>query len=113
MILFALAPPLPAIVPEHTIEEGEVRLQGVGPDNPIIYYNNYLWAQVSLDKANLRGNIASRDMWDWEKGYQYPMQKCVEDAEKALNLARDSGLKNILDPTLGSDRVLTQPGLFP
>ncbi len=107
-----------AVVPEHTVKNGAVHLRGVGPDNPIIYDNdwwfdvfdnNYLWAQASLGNADLRGNIVSRDMWDWDKGYLYPMQKCVEDAEKALKLARDSGLKNIPDATLGSDRVLTRP----
>jgi len=107
-----------AVVPEHTVKNGAVHLTGVGPDNPIIYDNdwwfdvfdnNYLWAQASLGNADLRGNIVSRDMWDWEKGYLYPMQKCVDDAEKALKLARDSGLKNIPDATLGSDRVLTRP----
>lgn len=109
---------LNAEVPAHTITNGGVSLKGVGPDNPIIYDNdwwfdvfdnNYLWAQASLGKADLRGNIVSRDMWDWDKGYLYPMQKCVDDAEKALKLARGSGLKNIPEATPGSDRVLTRP----
>ncbi len=85
-----------AIVPEHTPESGVVRLNGVGPDNPIIYDNdwsfdvldnNYLWSQVSFGKANLRGNIVSRDMWDGQKGYLYKMENSVDDAEKALKLA--------------------------
>jgi hypothetical protein len=107
-----------AVVPKHTVKDGMVRLEGVGPDNPILYDNdwwfdvfdnNYLWAQASLGNADLRGNIVSRDMWEWDKGYLYPMQKCVEDAEKALRLARESGLKNIPDLTPGSDRVLMRP----
>jgi hypothetical protein len=90
-----------------------------GPDNPIIYDNdwwfdlfdnNYLWAQASLGEVNLRGNIVSRDMWEWQKGYLYPMEKCVKDAQKALKLARDAGLKNIPELTLGSERVLERPG---
>jgi len=120
IILFALSLCLsaPAVVPEHTVTDGAVRLQGVGPDNALIYDNdwwfdvfdnNYLWAQASLGKARLRGTIVSRDMWDWEKGYLYPMQKCVEDAEKALKLARDSGLRNLPPLTLGSARVLARP----
>ena len=113
-----LATSLFAIVPEHTVENGEVRLKGVGPHNPVIYDNdwwfdvfdnNYLWARASLGGVNLRGNIVSRDMWDWQKGYQYTMEESVKDAEKALKLARESGLKNIPDPTLGSDRVLVRP----
>ncbi len=107
-----------AIVPDYLVENGVVRLKGVGQDNPILYDNdwwfdvfdnNYLWAQASLGHARLRGNIVSRDMWDWEKGYLYKMADSVKDAEKALKLARDSGLKNIPDLTLGSDRVLQRP----
>ena len=118
LLALAAVGPVPAVVPEHRIEEGAVRLAGVGPDNPVIYDNdwwfdvfdnNYLWAQASLGAANLRGNIVSRDMWDWEKGYLYPMQKCLEDGAKALRLARESGLKNIPDLTPGSDRVLIRP----
>jgi hypothetical protein len=107
-----------AVVPGHTVKDGAVHLTGVGPDNPIIYDNdwwfdvfdnNYLWAQASLGKANLRGNIVSRDMWDWEKGYHYTFEQSWQDAEKALKLARDSGLKNIPDLTRGADRVLVRP----
>ncbi len=107
-----------AIVPEFSISNDAVHLQGVGPGNPILYDNdwwfdvfdnNYLWAQASLGRVNLRGNIVSRDMWDWQKGYQYKMKQSVDDAEKALKLARNSGLKNIPDVTLGSDRVLLRP----
>jgi len=68
-----------------------------------------LWAQASLGNADLRGNIVTRDMWDWEKGYPYSMEKCVEDAEKALRLARESGLKNIPALTPGSGQVLARP----
>jgi hypothetical protein len=101
-----------------TVTEQGVILKGVGPENPILYDNdwwfdvfdnNYLWAQASLGNANLRGNIVSRDMWEWDKGYLYPMQRCVEDAQKALRLARESGLRNIPALTLGSDRVLERP----
>ena len=106
------------IVPEYAVEEGGVHLKGVGPDNPIIYDNdwwfdvfdnNYLWAQASLGNADLRGNIVTLDMWDWQKGYHYKMTQCVEDAEKALKLARESGLKRIPGLTLGSEKVLERP----
>ena len=119
-VLFAIAigPSLDAVVPEYTVGKDGVHLNGVKPDNPIIYDNdwwfdvfdnNYLWAQASLGEANLRGNIVSRDMWDWQKGYHYKMEDCLKDARKALKLARDSGLKNIPDLTCGSDRVLIRP----
>ncbi len=106
------------IVPQHKITDQGVMLKNVGPRNPIIYDNdwwfdvfdnNYLWSQASLGKADLRGNIVTLDMWDWQKGYQYKMQQCVDDAKKALKFARDSGLRNIPDLTLGSDRVLQRP----
>ncbi len=109
---------LQAVVPEHLVSGGGVHLQGVGPANPIVYDNdwwfdvfdnNYLWAQASLGRANLRGNIVSRDMWDWQKGYHYSLEQSWQDAEKALSLARDSGLKNLPDLTRGSDRVLVRP----
>ena len=89
-------------VPEYTVVDGEVRLVGVSKDNPIIYDNdwwfdvfdnNYLWARASLGSARLRGNIVTRDMWDWDKGYHYSMDSCVDDARKALTFARESGLR--------------------
>lgn len=109
---------LSAAVPEHSVTDGAVHLPGVGPDNPILYDNdwwfdvfdnNYLWASTSLGNANLRGNIVTRDMWDWDKGYHYSFEQSWKDAEKALKLARDSGLRNIPDLTRGSDRVLARP----
>lgn len=107
-----------AEVPQYVVEEGAVRLLGVGPENPIIYDNdwwfdvfdnNYLWSLASLGKTDLRGNIVSRDMWEWDQGYLYSLRQSVEDAEKALKLARDSGLRNIPELTIGSERVLARP----
>lgn len=118
VVLCSLAADAFGIVPEYKVDHGVVKLSGVGPMNPIVYDNdwwfdvfdnNYLWARASASHANLRGNIVSRDMWDWQKGYQYPMEQCVKDAEKALDLARRSGLKHIPDVTPGSDRVLMRP----
>ncbi|MBI1176262.1 hypothetical protein GC207_02355 [bacterium] len=107
-----------AVEPAYSIVNGAVHLKGVGPGNPMIYDNdwwfdvfdnNYLWAQASLGHVNLRGNIVSRDMWDWQKGYTYSMEDCVKDAEKALKDARAAGLKHIPDYTRGSDRALRRP----
>lgn len=107
-----------AEAPEFRVDGGAVSLAGVGPENPLLYDNdwwfdvfdnNYLWAQASLGDANLRGNIVSRDMWEWRSGYLYPMQKCVKDAEKPLRLARASGLRHIPVLTLGSERALERP----
>ena len=107
-----------AEVPEFSVEDGAVKLKGVGPDNPIIYDNdwwfdvfdnNYLWAHASLGNAKLKGNIVSRDMWEWRNGYQYKFEQCVKDADKALRLARAAGLKNIPDLTHGAQQVLQRP----
>ena len=109
-LCLVFAAQLHAIVPEHKVEDGAVRLAGVGPDNPILYDNdwwfdvfdnNYLWAQASLGQSNLRGNIVSRDMWDWQKGYHYSLNQSWQDAEKALKLARDSNLKRFIKMDLG------------
>lgn len=44
-----------AIPPDYSVENGEVKLRGVAPDNPMLYDNdwwfdgfdnNYLWAQT-------------------------------------------------------------------
>ncbi len=118
LVVLCLASRVPAVVPEHTVADGAVRLAGVGPDNSIVYDNdwwfdvfdnNYLWAQASLGKVNLRGNIVSRDMWDWQKGYHYTFEQSWKDAVKAIKLARDSGLKHIPNLTRGADRVLLRP----
>lgn len=104
--------------PEYEVTKNGVHLEGVGTDNPIIYDNdwwfdvfdnNYLWAQASLGNADLRASIVTRDMWNWKDGYQYEMQQCVDDAEKALKVARESGLRNIPDATIGSARALEAP----
>ncbi len=120
LFLLCVCAPLAAhaAAPAHEVVQGSVRLQGIDATNPIIYDNdwwfdvfdnNYLWAQASLGHANLRGNIVTRDMWDWQKGYQYKFDQCWKDAQKAIDLAKRAGLKNIPDLTRGSDRVLTRP----
>lgn len=107
-----------AVAPEHQVEDRAVQLKGVGPGNPIVYDNdwwfdvfdnNYLWAQASLGQADLRGTIVSRDMWDWAQSYHYSFEQSWKDAEKALALARESGLKNLPELTRGADRVLVRP----
>jgi hypothetical protein len=118
IVLSALITSSSAEVPKFSVADNAVHMVGVGPDNPIIYDNdwwfdvfdnNYLWSQASLGHVDLRGNIVSRDMWDWRKGYQYSHQQSLDDGAKAIKMARDSGLKNIPDLTTGSDRVLVRP----
>ena len=106
-----------AIPPEYSVENGAVAIPGVGPRSPVIYDNDwwsdvfdddYLWAQASLGRLTLRGTIVTRDMWDHPK-YLYSMKRCVDDAKEALEFARNSGLRNIPDLTVGADRVLERP----
>ncbi len=113
-----LSPSAHGVTPTYRLSDGAVVIEGVDGSNPIVYDNdwwfdvfdnNYLWAQASLGNANLVGNVVTRDMWDWDKGYLYPMKRCMDDAEKALRVARDSGLRNIPDIIRGSDRVLSAP----
>jgi len=117
VFLMILAVSALAVVPEYTVDAGGVHIQGVDARNPLIYDNdwwddvfdnNYLWAQVHLGNVDLRGNIVSRDMWD-HPNYLYPMQKCIDNAEKALKEARESGLRIEPGITVGSDRVLDRP----
>lgn len=103
---------------EYTLDNRGLRIAGVGPDNPIIYDNDwwfdtpdkdYLWAKANLGEADLRGNIVTRDLWDYNKGYLYTLEKGMEDAEKSLGIARRAGLRDIPDATPGADRVLERP----
>ncbi|MHB1308559.1 MAG: hypothetical protein ACYC23_15880 [Limisphaerales bacterium] len=103
---------------DHTIGPEGLRIRGVGPDNPIIYDNdwwwdtpdkNYLYTLASLGKARLVGQIASRDLWDAAKGYHYSIEDSLKEARKWTEMARQSGLKNLPNPAQGADRVFVRP----
>ncbi len=71
---------------------------------------------VYADLIDTEGLIASpfhasrkRNILEVLDAYQYKMRQCLDDASKALKLARDSGLKRIPDFTIGFDRVLQRP----
>ncbi|MBN1816408.1 MAG: hypothetical protein JW828_03550 [Sedimentisphaerales bacterium] len=103
---------------QYSLDKQGLRLEGVGPDNPMIYDNdwwfdtpdkNYLWAMASLGKADLRANIVSRDMWNWQNGYLYKLEQGMEDARKSIEIARRSGVRNIPDAIAGCDRAFERP----
>jgi len=115
---FLLATRLHAIIPGYTVENGIVRLKGVGADNPILYDNDwwtdvpdaaYLWAKASLGKAKLKGNIITRCTFGWEKKYAHTLKQQTDEAEKLFRLARESGLKNIPEPVIGSSVAIRKP----
>ena len=110
--------PVAAVPPDYTIEEGAVRLRGVGPGNPIIYDNDfwtdvpdaaYLWAKATLGEAELVGNVITRCTFGWEKKYAHSLEQSVEEAGKLFRLARESGLRNVPKPIVGSTRALRRP----
>lgn len=93
-------------------------LENVGPDCPMIYDNDwwsdtpdkdYLWAKASQGEAELRGNIVTRDLWDWRKGYHYKLEQGLADARKAVARARHSGLQKVPDPVAGADAAFVPP----
>jgi hypothetical protein len=107
-----------AVLPDYLLSAQGLKLAHVSPDNPMIYDNDwwtdvpdaaYLWAKASLGQCNLRGNIVSRDMYDWEKGYIYQLKQGMADCQKLFAAARASGLRNIPEPVAGSDEALRNP----
>jgi hypothetical protein len=107
-----------AAVPEHTVENGVVRLRGVGPANPILYDNDfwtdvpdaaYLWAKASLGEARLVGNVVTRCTFGWETKYAHELKQQTDEATRLLQLARESGLRHIPEPVIGSTIALRKP----
>lgn len=119
LLLFAATTSwLRAAVPEHTVENGVIRLRGVGPDNPVLYDNDfwtdvpdaaYLWAKASLGEARLVGNVITRCTYGWEKEYAHSLEQSVKEARTLMRLANASGLKHIPEPVIGSTVALRKP----
>ncbi len=107
-----------AVPPKYKVSETQVIIEGVSPDNPVIYDNDwwtdvpdaaYIWAKASLGKCDLRGNIITRCTFGWEKGYAHKLEEQVKDCDKLLKAARASGLKKIPDPVVGAMDALREP----
>ena len=107
-----------AETPVHRIENGSLRLENVSAECPIIYDNDwwkdvpdaaYLWMKTSQGHAKLRGNIVTRDMWEWEKGYVYSIDQGMKEARALLEDAKQSGLQGIPEPVLGAASALVPP----
>ena len=110
--------PARAVPPKYEVTDRGVLIANVSPACPIIYDNDwwkdvpdaaYLWAKASLGRADLRGNVVSRDMWNWRKGYKFTLDEGMKDARSLLDAARKSGLRNIPDPIPGAAAALVRP----
>ncbi len=107
-----------AAIPDYTVENGVVHLAGVGLENPIVYDNDwwtdvpdaaYLWAKANLGQANLVGNVVTRCTFGWETKYAHELKQQTDDAQRLFRLARDSGLKSIPEPVVGSTTAIRKP----
>ena len=118
LILVLWPVPVLGVAMSYRVTAGGLEIDGVGRDNPLIYDNdwwadtpdkNYLWAKAALGQADLRGNIVTRDMWDWQNGGLYTLQQGLDDARKSIAIARRSGLKNIPDAVAGCEKAFDRP----
>ncbi len=102
--------------PDFSIVDGSLKIPGVGPDNPVIYDNDW-WldvidsgfaaAQHHLGRMDLRGFITTADMWDG--GRLYSLQDSIDDFTEFRNLAIESGWTRTPDYTAGAADPLQQP----
>ncbi|HYE31847.1 MAG TPA: hypothetical protein VEH27_10480 [Methylomirabilota bacterium] len=107
-----------ALTPEHTFENGRIRIKNVSSSNPILYDNDwwtdvpdaaYIWAKASLGDAKLVGNVITRCTFGWETKYAHTLKQQTDEADRLLKLSRESGLKNIPEPVIGSTSAIRKP----
>lgn len=102
--------------PGFSVVSGSLKVSGVGPDNPLIYDNDW-WhdiidagfcvAQHKLGNLNLRGLIVTRDMWPDPPGYTW--EKSAGEFKEFRDLAFASGLTTVPDLTAGARDPLSKP----
>lgn len=103
--------------PEYSLEEGCLRIPGVGADNPVIYDNDW-WldvidatfcaAQHKLDRLDLKGFIVTRDMWR-DPPDQYSLEDSIQNFNEFRDLALESGLHTVPEHTAGAAECLNRP----
>ncbi len=107
-----------AVPPKFAVTDRGVQVARVSAANPVIYDNDwwtdvpdaaYLWAKASAGGANLRGNVVTRDMWEWRTGYKFSMAQCEAEAKELFAAAGASGLKGIPAPIRGAAAALERP----
>ena len=93
-------------------------IDNVNVDNPVILDNDwweesvgdeFAYAKCTLGQIDLRGLIATRDMWGYPSSFQYSLADCFNDLSRDVDRARQSGLSNIPDPTTGNEWPLYPP----
>ena len=103
---------------EYSLDPSGLRIAGIDGTNPVIYDNDwwrdvtdqfYLWAQADSGRANLRGHVVTRDLWNWWKGYHFQIEQSFADAQAALAIARRSGFNDLPEPTLGCNLPFAPP----
>jgi hypothetical protein len=116
--LCATFPAAHALTPEHRVEGGGIRIAGVGPDNPILYDNDwwtdvpdaaYIWAKASLGEAKLVGNVVTRCTFGWETKYAHTLAQQTAEADRLFALAGATGLRHVPKPVIGSTAALRKP----
>ncbi|CAN5914239.1 hypothetical protein BH23PLA1_BH23PLA1_43930 [soil metagenome] len=103
--------------PAFSIEEGCLKIPGIGPDNPVIYDNDW-WldvidatfcaAQHKLGRLDLKGFIVTRDMWR-DPPNLYSLEDSVRDFNEFRELALASGLHTVPESTAGAAERLKRP----
>jgi hypothetical protein len=102
--------------PDFTVTEEGLKVPGVGPDNPLIYDNDW-WldiidagfcvAQHKLGNLDLRGLIVTRDMWPNPPGYT--LENSVKEFTQFRDLAIKAGLTTVPNFTAGARAPLQKP----
>lgn len=103
--------------PAFAIEEGRLTIPGVGPDNPVIYDNDwwldiidaaYCAAEHKRGNLDLKGFIVTRDMWR-DPPDLYSLESSVKDFNEFRDLALASGLDAVPEHTPGAADRLEKP----
>ena len=93
-------------------------IDNIDSDNPIILDNDwwgenvtdeFVYAKAALCQADLRGLIATRDMYGYPN-MQYQHSQSMNELIQDVDKARQSGVTNIPDPTAGNWKPLDPPG---
>lgn len=92
-------------------------LQALPDDCPLIYDNDwlrdvvdddYVFLQAHLGRANLKGVVLTKDLWNG--GNHYSLEDARRDFDGEYAVIRQMGLRNVPDYKVGATRLLQRPG---